>query len=114
MSYDFWQRDEIKTHVRDIDDLIEQKFKNVDDSKALKIVLKGASMITPSAYKIASDQDTKAEWKTCFEELETMLVQRLIRDQSFCPDEAPDDRGPKQCAFCMRNRMAFQAAPSPA
>ena len=43
-----------------------------------------------------------------------MLVQHLIRDQSFCPDEAPDDRGPKQCAFCMRNRMAFQAAPSPA
>ena len=114
MSYDFWQRDEIKTHVRDIDDLIKQKFKNVDDSKALKIVLKGASMITPSAHKIASDQDTKARWKACFEELETLLVQRLIGGQSFCPDEAPDSRGPKQCAFCMRNRMAFQAAPSPA
>ena len=99
--------------MRDIDDLIKQKYKNVDDSKALKIVLK-ARFFDPSAYKIASDQDTKAEWKTCFEELETMLVQRLIRDQSFCPDEAPDDRGPKQCAFCMRNRMAFQAAPSPA
>ena len=71
-------------------------------------------MITPSAYKIASDQDTKAQWKACFEELETMLVQRLIRDQSFCPDEAPTFQTPKQCACCMRNRMAFLPPPSPA
>ena len=101
-----------KDHRKDIETLIAKKFQRAADSKALRIVLKGASIYGPSAYKIASDQDTRAEWKACFDKLETMLVKRLARKQSFCPDVAPDPSGRRaQCAFCMRNRFAFQAVP---